>query len=164
MESVLDSVSSCDFAIRELRAPDARARCVFVQHLDPQDIRMRFASSHVSVHHIFPGLAGAHEGSAFAALDSAQTILGVVNLAWLSSDTAEVAVIVRSDYKRRGIGRALLAHALQWAEDRGLTHVVGHVLPENEAMLALARVMGFQNIGWDSIFFEVWRRVSAKAV
>jgi 3-hydroxyisobutyrate dehydrogenase len=154
--------SSCRFTVRELRVPDARARCVFVRHLDPHDVRMRFASPRFSARHVFPGLAAAHDGAAFAALDRTQTILGVVNLARVGSGAAEVAVIVRSDYKRRGIGRALLARALRWAARNGFTHVLGHVHPENRAMLALARAMGFQHTGWDSSFVTVGRSVSAK--
>jgi len=152
------------FTIRELLSSDAQACKVFIHHLDRQDIRMRFASLHLSIDHFLLAPTGANEGVAFAALDAAEMILGVVNLAYLNSDSAEIAVIVRSDYKRRGIGRSLVAHAIQWAEGNGLSQVIGYVPVENKAVLALARVIGFQSSRWDSFLIEVSRSISSKPV
>jgi GNAT superfamily N-acetyltransferase len=151
------------FIIRELHAPDADACDVFFHHLDRTDIRMRFASSrHFSIHDFLPGLGRVNAGLAIAAFNAAEMILGVLNLVRLNSDSAEVAVIVRSDRKRRGIGRSLIAHVIQRAEDDGLSQLNGYVLAENQPMLALARVMGFQSSRWDSFFIEVRRSISSK--
>jgi GNAT superfamily N-acetyltransferase len=65
------------------------------------------------------------------------------------------AVVVRSDRQRRGIGRALLAHAIRQAAVLGLSQVAGLVLPENTAMLALARAMGFGGFDWKDQFIEI---------
>jgi GNAT superfamily N-acetyltransferase len=152
-------------SIRELRTAGAQACNVFVEHLNRHDTRRRFASSWTySFHHFLPGFARAHEGMAFAAVDATEMILGVVTLAYLNCHSTEIAVIVRSDCERCGIGRSLLAHVVQRAGDDGLSELVGYVLVENQAMLALARVMGFQSSRWDSLFFEVRQLVSAKEV
>lgn len=164
MNSLIGRPPRVHFTISELRTSDAHACNVFSHHLDRQDIRMRFASLHFSIRHILPGLTGANEDAAFAAVDAAEMILGVVNLAYLISDSAEVAVIVRSDYKRRGIGRSLLAHAIQRAEYDGLSRLIGYVLAENRAMLALARAMGFQSIRRDEFFIEIRRSISSRPV
>jgi acetyltransferase len=165
MEGLLERAASSQghVTICELRPSAAQACSVFFHHLDRQDIRMRFASPRRFLLDDFvPGQSGATAGVAFAAMDAAATILGVVNLADLRSDAAEAAVIIRSDYKRRGIGRSLLAHAIGWAAGKGLSHVDGYVLAENQAMLALARAMGFQRTRWDSDFIRVTRPVSAE--
>lgn len=165
MNSPIVRPSRGRFTIRELRASDVQACNVFFDHLDRHDVRMRFASPRTfSFHHFLPGLARTDEGVAFAAVDAAEMILGVVTLVYLNSGSAEVAVIVRSDYKRRGIGSSLLGHIIQRAEDDGLSELVGYVLAENQAMLALARVMGFQSSRWDSFFSEVRWLFPAKTV
>jgi acetyltransferase len=56
---------------------------------------------------------------------------------------AEFAVAVRSDLKRRGIGRLLMARILDHARARGIGEVTGSILRENVAMVALARALGF---------------------
>ena len=56
---------------------------------------------------------------------------------------AEFAVAVRSDLKRRGIGRLLMTRILDHARARGIGEVTGSILRENVAMVALARDFGF---------------------
>lgn len=152
------------FIIRELRSSDAQACKVFFGHLDRQDIRTRFATIHFSIDKFLPKLTGPNKGVAFAAFDAAAMILGVINLAHLNSNSSEVAIIVRPDYKRRGIGRSLVARALQYAEHDGLYQVIGYVSVENLATLALAHAMGFQRIRLDRFFIEVSRSISLKHV
>lgn len=147
------------FAIRELSAADAQACAVFIRHLEAEDIRLRFASLHLSPAHLVPRDAGT-AGIAFVAVDAADTVLGVVNLIRLAGGAAEIAVIVRSDHKRRGIGRALVAEAFGWAAASGVDELIGLVLSENAAMLALAQAMGFRGQRWDGYFVEVRRAVS----
>jgi acetyltransferase len=57
---------------------------------------------------------------------------------------AEFAVIVRSDVKGRGLGRALLEKMIRYCRARGTRELVGQVLAENRRMLSLARDLGFQ--------------------
>jgi acetyltransferase len=57
---------------------------------------------------------------------------------------AEFAIVVRSDLKRKGLGRVLLEKMIGYCRQRGLRELVGQVLPENERMLGLARKLGFE--------------------
>lgn len=153
------------FSIRELQVSDLPACNAFLNHLDPNDIRMRFAAPrNISVYHFLPGLIGGINGLAFAAVNMNGTILGIINLIYMSADSAEVAVIVRPDYKRQGIGGSVLEHVIQRARRDGLSKLVGHVLADNKAMLALARTMGFQRIGRDPLLIEMSRSISSKPV
>ena len=70
---------------------------------------------------------------------------GVVRLvADADNDTAEFAILVRSDAHGMGIGRALMAKMIAYARDRGLRRIVGEVLAENRPMLKLAEALGFR--------------------
>jgi acetyltransferase len=51
---------------------------------------------------------------------------------------------VRTDRQHRGIGRALMDRLLEHAATRNLAEVWGHVLSENQRMLALCRELGFR--------------------
>jgi acetyltransferase len=146
------------FSIRELSAADTHACAVFIRHLAPEDIRLRFASLYLSPAHLLPR-GGESAGAAFLAVDAAGTILGVVNLIELAAGAAEIAVIVRSDHKRRGIGRALLVRAIEWAAAREVGELIGLVLAENTAMLGLAAAMGFRGQRRDGYVVEVRRAV-----
>jgi acetyltransferase len=56
---------------------------------------------------------------------------------------AEFAIVVRSDLKRRGLGRLLLEKIVRYARGRGLARLVGGVLWENTGMRELAKQCGF---------------------
>jgi len=149
------------FAIRELSSSDALACQEFFHRLDWLDVRIRFASRHFCFDLFFPKPSEGETSVAFVALDAAQAILGVVNLVSLSSNSAEVATIVRSDCKRCGIGRALILHAIERARRDGLSELVAYVQPENRVALRFAHAMGFRSIGEDHFCIEVSRQFSS---
>jgi GNAT superfamily N-acetyltransferase len=150
------------FNIRELHSWDEQACRIFFTQLDLADIRMRFGCLHFSVQYLFPGRPGSGGGVAFAAVDTADQVLGIVNLAYLAPDAAEMAVIVRSDYKRRGIGHHLLAYAIHWAEGKTLSELVGYVRADNMPMLSLAHSMGLHMVRWDGPEVEIRERILPK--
>lgn len=57
---------------------------------------------------------------------------------------AEVAVLVRSDVQRKGLGRALLRKAAEYARRRGTRELIGFAMPGNRAMVALAQAVGME--------------------
>jgi phosphinothricin acetyltransferase len=61
--------------------------------------------------------------------------------------TAEVSVYVAADGRRRGIGRALLAHAVERAPDLGLTTLLGFIFGHNTPSLELFYRFGFARWG-----------------
>ena len=72
-----------------------------------------------------------------------QELLGGVRLIWKPDlSCGEFAIMVRSDLKRQGLSRCLMAEMLGWAVDLGLARVDGDVLRENTAMLRLVRACG----------------------
>jgi hypothetical protein len=57
---------------------------------------------------LLPRREGSRQSLAFAAYRKADDILGVINVEYLNADTAEVALVVRSDLKNQGLGSLLL--------------------------------------------------------
>ena len=57
--------------------------------------------------------------------------------------TGEYAIIVRSDWKGRGLGWRLMEAIIDHARATGLARIEGQVLAENAAMLAMNRELGF---------------------
>ena len=72
-------------------------------------------------------------------------ILGVARLAKQpGTNEAEFAVLVVDRVQRRGLGREMLRRLLDIARDEKLEAVYGQILPENRAMAAVCRRLGFE--------------------
>jgi len=75
----------------------------------------------------------------------ASELLAVARLAAdPDNEHGEFAILVRSDLRRRGIGRLLLMRLIDYARSRGLARLSGHALRENEAMLGLCKTLGIR--------------------
>jgi phosphinothricin acetyltransferase len=61
--------------------------------------------------------------------------------------TVEAAVYVAPSFQRRGVARALLAHAIAAAPGAGIATLLAFVFGHNEASLALFRQAGFADWG-----------------
>jgi RimJ/RimL family protein N-acetyltransferase len=72
------------------------------------------------------------------------TICGVAHLVRLGQLQGEIALIVRSDRMRQGLGATLLRAALAHAAEQALSRLEAFVLYENIPMLRLARKVGFE--------------------
>ena len=156
--------ASDGFVIRELPPTEVAACQAFFNRLEPRDVRLRFASTRFSIRDFIPALAGWRDGFALAARDGEGAIVGIASLVPLDSGEAETALIVRSDSKRRGIGRALLAAIIERATRVGVSEIFGLVDWENRPMTALARAMGFQIVRQDSFFVATRRPLGGQAL
>jgi acetyltransferase len=58
-------------------------------------------------------------------------------------DTAEYAVLVRSDLKGKGLGWLLMQTIIEYARNEGLGKIEGQVLNENRTMLRMCAELGF---------------------
>jgi GNAT superfamily N-acetyltransferase len=79
-----------------------------------------------------------------AALDLSGQILGLVTIARTDATIAELALVVRSDVQRRGLGATLLVHAIKNARAAGLRELVGCFSHDNVPVRRLARRFGFE--------------------
>ena len=59
-------------------------------------------------------------------------------------EKAEFAITVRDDVTGKGFGPLLMRRLIDYARERGIGEIFGHVLRENSAMLAICRALGFE--------------------
>ena len=64
-----------------------------------------------------------------------------------SRHVADLGLLVAKAHRRRGIGRALLAAAEEWAGTVGIVKLELHVFPHNEPAIALYRAVGYKPEG-----------------
>ena len=76
-------------------------------------------------------------------LDERSSIAGISHRILISPFEAEIALIVRSDLQRKGIGSRMLSCLISRSGEEGLQTLSALVLYENRAMLDLARRAGF---------------------
>jgi len=63
------------------------------------------------------------------------------------SDTAEISLYVKEEYRNRGIGRTLLGAILKKGKNAGLHTVIARIAGNNQASIHLCDVFGFVHIG-----------------
>jgi RimJ/RimL family protein N-acetyltransferase len=65
-----------------------------------------------------------------------------------SAHVADLGLMVAAGWRRRGIGRALLQQAVNWARESGIRKLELHVFPHNEPAIALYESFGFEREGY----------------
>jgi RimJ/RimL family protein N-acetyltransferase len=65
-----------------------------------------------------------------------------------SAHVADLGLMVARHHRRRGIGRALLEQAVEWARASGVEKLELHVFPHNEAAIRLYAAAGYRREGY----------------
>lgn len=147
LESEVQDRQGKAYRLRPIRPADGPLLEAMVEACDPEDVRLRFFSAlkklPKSLCARLTQIDYARE-MAFVALDAQGAMAGVVHLIEdPDGEKGEYAVIVRSDLKGTGLGRALMTAMLAHARARGLGQVFGQVLADNQRMLGLDAELGF---------------------
>jgi acetyltransferase len=137
--------------IRPIRPEDEAAHCALIAGMAPEDLRMRFFGAVRGFDHLQLARMTQIDYDREMALiattgdaSGAQQTLGVVRVvADPDNECAEFAIAVRSDQKGKGLGKLLMTRIIDYARARGTRFLVGEILRENAAMLALAKACGF---------------------
>jgi GNAT superfamily N-acetyltransferase len=79
-----------------------------------------------------------------AAFSPAGEVVGHCFLAADKPGSAEVAIFVHQESRRRGVGTALMKAALEWGAAAGLRHVWSMTSSDNRAALRLQMSCGFR--------------------
>jgi GNAT superfamily N-acetyltransferase/uncharacterized protein YjiS (DUF1127 family) len=123
-------------------------RCLeFVRLLHPDDIRRRFGQpAALADHDTFRRLFGLDDDriETIAAVDVSGQILGLATIARTAATAGELALVVRSDVQRRGLGATLVVHAIKDARAAGLRQLVGSFSHDNVPVRRLAQRFGFE--------------------
>jgi len=141
-----------EILIRPLRPEDAAQHREFITHISEEDMQARFFRA---VKELPPGELAYltqldyERAMAFIAVTKNEQghseTLGVVRAqADPDNDTAEFAVLVRSDRKGHGLGSLLLEKIIRYCRQRGTRCIAGDVLATNTRMLQLAKAHGFR--------------------
>ena len=137
--------------LRPVGPEDADRVQSFVRALSPQSRRSRFLSG---LSELLPYMlrrltepARPHEFGllALAGDPGARSVVGMGHCALEEGSTAELAVVVADAWQRRGVGTRLVEALARHVS--GVEALRGIVLAENQAMLALARRLGFRVFG-----------------
>ena len=73
-------------------------------------------------------------------------LVGDLTIFDIERDDPELGMIVAATHRRRGIGRALLACAIDWAQANGKSALTLRVFPDNVPARELYRASGFVDI------------------
>jgi len=117
------------------------------RQLHPDDIRLRFGRPvALGDAGTFRRLFGLDDRKieTIGLFDLSGQILGLATVAWMGPGTAEIALIIRSDLQRRGLGSTLLANVIKDARDAGFRLLSAHIDYGNVPMRRLARRFGFE--------------------
>jgi acetyltransferase len=145
--------------IRPLSPADHPAYCAFAAKLGHDDLRLRFAGLIKIDCDVLRAqlIALDHTQSEALAGFAGGEMLAIAHLVRTAPDTAEFALIVRSDLKRRGLGRVMIARLVEQACRLGLRVLTAEILTENMPMLRLAREAGFHATGRSGLFIDMAR-------
>jgi acetyltransferase len=145
-----------EILLRPIRPEDETLHARFLARVDPADLQLRFFFHAVRD---FPHAALARftqidydREMAFIAWRSRAggETLGVARvIADPDRERAEFAVLVRSDLKGKGLGRALMRRLIDYCREAGIGELTGEIMAANRSMLDLARSLGFELVAAD---------------
>src|SRR6202007_699258 len=113
------------------------------------DLRLRFFHPMKEFPHSFIARFTQLDYARAMAFVASDAVTGeVVGLVQLHSDShyesAEYAILLRSDLKGRGLGWALMQLLIEYARSEGLKSLCGEVLRDNTTMLTMCREFDFE--------------------
>jgi len=134
-----------DVSIRRATAGDADAIADLIAAIEPEYLvseisrderRDRFHHSIEAGLNI--SLLAEHDGR----------LVGELTLALGGPDPTRIGFSVHPGFRRRGIARQLLQHAVDWADANGIHKLTAEVMSHNVAALELLRQLGFAEEGY----------------
>jgi acetyltransferase len=138
--------------LRPIRPEDFAQHKRFLSGCSPEDLHSRFLST-------FRELPDAEiarltqidydrEMALIAEQSDGKGAVETLGVARVSADPdnreAEFAILVRSDYKRHGLGSLLLGKLIDYCRERGISRLTSSVLSGNAGMLGLGTALGFR--------------------
>lgn len=146
--SQLSTRSGCQLSVRPATEADEPALAAFFDKVSDDDRRFRFfaAAKHVSHEQLDPLIHADHfQSESFLAFDSttSELVASALLACDKEMDTGEIAVSIRSDYKGKGVGWALLDFIGSEAKARGLRRVIAIESRQNHGAIELEREKGF---------------------
>lgn len=132
--------------IRPIRPEDEPTHAEFIAKVSKEDLYKRFFSDvgefdHMAVANLTQ-IDYDREMALVAVVD--KEIIGVSRIiSDIRTNTAEFAVLIRSDKKGIGLGKILMKAAITHSQSKGLKRLEGVTMPTNRGMIGLAKALGF---------------------
>jgi acetyltransferase len=144
----LTTRSGFSFQVRSADEADEAVLAEFFTHVTPDDLRFRFLSAVQKVSHAQLALlthVDHRRVENFLAFDMVTGCLLASAMLAVEDDLdhAEVAIVIRSDVKDRGIGWSLLEHAAQRASVMGVKTLRAIESRDNHSAIGVEQDMGF---------------------
>lgn len=140
-------VAGTPLTLRPIRPSDVDRLVEMVDHCTPEDVRLRFNGGMRRLDRDLATRLSQIDYDRHMALVAETATGDLAGVGRLVEDpegqTAEFALMVRSDQQHHGLGGLLLQAVLDYAAERGLREVWGQVARENRPMLDLAAALGF---------------------
>jgi acetyltransferase len=142
-----------DVLIRPIRPEDEGAHHEFLSRVSPEDMYMRFFGAVRELPHSqmarFTQI-DYHREMAFIAGEKDEKgqwrTLGVVRVFTdPDNESAEFAILVRSDLQGHGLGRKLMTKIINYCRSRGTKVMIGDILRQNKRMLGMTQDLGFSS-------------------
>jgi GNAT superfamily N-acetyltransferase len=139
--------------LRPVRAADADGLVHLHERLSPRSRYFRYFSpkprlSRLEAEH-FADVDGHQRLGAVATAteDGDAAVVALGSLFVISSDRAELALLVRDDYQGIGLGGGLAATLAELAAQRGVRFLTATILAENRPMVSLVVTRGARRVG-----------------
>ncbi len=146
--SKLTTRTGISLSVRPATEGDEAILGAFFDAVSDDDRRFRFlaASEHVSHEQLEPLLHADHfQSESFLAFDAetSELVASALLACDAALDTGEMAISIRSDYKGKGVGWAMLDFLAGEARERGVRRVISIESRDNHAAIELEREKGF---------------------
>jgi GNAT superfamily N-acetyltransferase len=132
--------------VRPAEPSDAAAVAVLYSRCGPRTLRDRYLAPPPRVTSTtLRALVAPDRGCALAAVTRSGDIVGIVQLTGgAEPGTADLALLVRDDYQRAGLGSLLARHGIRAAQAMGFTELTSRGIANN---LRLVRMLGRLGLG-----------------
>ncbi|GAD80089.1 bifunctional acetate--CoA ligase family protein/GNAT family N-acetyltransferase [Vibrio ezurae] len=146
LESTVTLKDNTQLLLRPIRPEDEPLHAQFINNVSKEDLYKRFFSDVGEFDH--QALANLtqidYDREMALVLVKDKQILGVVRaITDIRINSAEFAVLIRSDMKGKGLGRILMQSIIDYCKNKGIQHMNGMTMPSNKGMVTLAQKLGF---------------------
>lgn len=145
---ILTTRTGFSFSVRPAETTDEAALGAFFSHVTPADLRFRFLSGIKTVGHdrlVAMTDIDHHQTENFLAFvdDEAEIIATAMLACDAEMKTGEVAIVIRPEYKGKGVSWDLLHHVTEYARMQGVRTIQSIEDRSSHAAINMEREMGF---------------------
>jgi putative acetyltransferase len=147
--------------IRRAEASDAGALCKLAEEVGTEPGAWLLTTEMwrpVNEERRYLRAARRHADAAVFVVEDDNRIVGRLSVARdphpASRHVADLGLMVAASHRRRGIGKALLDTAVEWASGAGVRKLELHVFPWNRPAIALYETFGFTREGYRKAHYQ----------